>query len=181
MKKIVMLTMLLVSASTFMMAQTPIEQAREKAKALIKGGVTDISKILPKHESDDDEDIDDDDDSTIDPLEGKSEEYIRGFNDARRKTYEEQKASFAKAGIDFNQTALSKLILLCQRFESAIWRNNLFLNHFTEGIKIFINHLHSSQLAFWKNLLINFKIFFCHITFFINFAKIMDKLSKEYP
>lgn len=37
MKKIVMLTMLLVSASTFMMAQTPIEQAREKAKALIKG------------------------------------------------------------------------------------------------------------------------------------------------
>ena len=37
------------------------------------------------------------------------------------------------------------------------------------------------QLAFWKNLLINFKIFFCHITFFINFAKIMDKLSKEYP
>lgn len=33
----------------------------------------------------------------------------------------------------------------------------------------------------WKNLLINFKIFFCHITFFINFAKIMDKLSKEYP
>ena len=109
MKKIVMLTMLLVSASTFMMAQTPIEQAREKAKALIKGGVTDISKILPKHESNDDEDIDDDDDSTIDPLEGKSEEYIRGFNDARRKTYEEQKASFAKAGIDFNQTALSKL------------------------------------------------------------------------
>ena len=110
MKKIVMLTMLLVSASTFMMAQTPIEQAREKAKTLIKGGVTDISKILPKHESDDDEDVDDDDDdSTIDPLEGKSEEYIRGFNDARRKTYEEQKASFAKAGIDFNQTALSKL------------------------------------------------------------------------
>ena len=109
MKKIVLLTMLLVSTSTFMMAQTPIEQAREKAKALIKGGVTDISKILPKHESDDDEDIDDDDDSTIDPLEGKSEEYIRGFNDARRKTYEEQKASFTKAGIDFNQTALSKL------------------------------------------------------------------------
>ena len=111
MKKIVLLSMLLVSASTFMMAQTPIEQAREKAKALIKGGVTDISKILPKHESDDEEDLDDDDDddSTIDPLEGKSEEYIRGFNDARRKTYEEQKASFAKAGIDFNQTALSKL------------------------------------------------------------------------
>lgn len=110
MKKIVMLTMLLVSASTFMMAQTPIEQAREKAKALIKGGVTDISKILPKHESDDDEDLDDaDDDSTIDPLEGKSEEYIRGFNDARRKTYEEQKASFAKAGIDFRKTALGKL------------------------------------------------------------------------
>ena len=53
--------------------------------------------------------------------------------------------------------------------------------NFTEGIKIFINNLHSSQLAFWKNLLINFKIFFCHITFFINFAKIMDKLSKEYP
>lgn len=51
MKKIVLLSMLLVSASTFMMAQTPIEQAREKAKALIKGGVTDISKILPKHES----------------------------------------------------------------------------------------------------------------------------------
>ena len=48
MKKIVLLSMLLVSASTFMMAQTPIEQAREKAKALIKGGVTDISKILPK-------------------------------------------------------------------------------------------------------------------------------------
>ena len=110
MKKIVMLTMLLVSASTFMMAQTPIEQAREKAKALIKGGVTDISKILPKHESDDEEDLDDaDDDSTIDPLEGKSEEYIRGFNDARRKTYEEQKASFAKAGIDFRKTALGKL------------------------------------------------------------------------
>ena len=32
MKKIVMLTMLLVSASTFMMAQTPIEQAREKSQ-----------------------------------------------------------------------------------------------------------------------------------------------------
>jgi len=63
MKKIVLLTMLLVSTSTFMMAQTPIEQAREKAKALIKGGVTDISKILPKHESDDDEDIDDDDEN----------------------------------------------------------------------------------------------------------------------
>lgn len=110
MKKIVLLTMLLVSTSTFMMAQTPIEQAREKAKALIKGGVTDISKILPKHESDDEEDLDDaDDDSTIDPLEGKSEEYIRGFNDARRKTYEEQKASFAKAGIDFRKTALGKL------------------------------------------------------------------------
>ena len=43
MKKIVMLTMLLVSASTFMMAQTPIEQAREKAKALIKGGITVIT------------------------------------------------------------------------------------------------------------------------------------------
>lgn len=109
MKKIVLLTMLLVSASTFMMAQTPAEQAREKAKALIKGGVTDISKILPKHESEDEEDLDDDDDSTIDPLEGKSEEYIRGFNDARRKTYEEQKASLAKAGIDFRKTALGKL------------------------------------------------------------------------
>lgn len=108
MKKIVLLTMLLVSTSTFMMAQTPIEQAREKAKALIKGGVTDISKILPKHESDDEEDLDDADDE-IDPLEGKSEEYIRGFNDARRKTYEEQKASFAKAGIDFRKTALGKL------------------------------------------------------------------------
>ena len=69
MKKIVLLTMLLVSASTFMMAQNPVEQAREKAKALIKSGVTDISKILPKYESDDDEDVDDDDDSTIDPLE----------------------------------------------------------------------------------------------------------------
>lgn len=110
MKKNVLLTMLLVSTSTFMMAQTPIEQAREKAKALIKGGVTDISKILPKHESDDEEDLDDaDDDTTIDPLEGKSEEYIRGFNDARRKTNEEQKASFAKAGIDFRKTALGKL------------------------------------------------------------------------
>lgn len=96
MKKIVMLTMLLVSASTFMMAQTPIEQAREKAKALIKGGVTDISKILPKHESDDDEDIDDDDDSTIDPLEGKSEEYIRGFNDARRKLMKSRKLHLRK-------------------------------------------------------------------------------------
>ena len=98
MKKIVLLSMLLVSASTFMMAQTPIEQAREKAKALIKGGVTDISKILPKHESDDEEDLDDDDDddSTIDPLEGKSEEYIRGFNDARRKTYGECKLNCVK-------------------------------------------------------------------------------------
>lgn len=37
------------------------------------------------------------------------------------------------------------------------------------------------QMAFWKNLLINFKIFFCHIIFFINFAKLLDKLSKEYP
>ena len=83
MKKIVMLTMLLVSASTFMMAQTPIEQAREKAKALIKGGVTDISKILPKHESDDDEDNDDEHDSTIDQLEGKSLENLRGYNNAR--------------------------------------------------------------------------------------------------
>lgn len=32
MKKNVLLTMLLVSTSTFMMAQTPIEQAREKPR-----------------------------------------------------------------------------------------------------------------------------------------------------
>ena len=79
MKKIVLLTMLLVSTSTFMMAQTPIEQAREKAKALIKGGVTDISKILPKHESDDEEDLDDDEEvPTTDPLAGKDEDFVRG-------------------------------------------------------------------------------------------------------
>ena len=109
MKKIILLTTLLVGTSTFAMAQSPVEQARERAKALIKGGVTDISKILPKHESDDDEDVDDDDDSTIDPLEGKSEDYIRGFNDTRRKTYAEQKEAFTKAGIDFSKTSISKL------------------------------------------------------------------------
>lgn len=108
MKKIVLLTMLLVSASTFTMAQTPAEQAREKVKALIKAGVTDINQILPQHESDDDEDMDDGEDSAIDPLAGKSEDYIRGYNDARRKTYEEQKATFAKAGIDFSKTAIGK-------------------------------------------------------------------------
>ena len=110
MKKIVLLTMLLVSTSTFMMAQTPIEQAREKAKALIKGGVTDISKILPKHESDDEEDLDDDEEvPTTDPLAGKDVDFVRGYNDSRRKAYEEQKASFAEAGIDFRKTALGKL------------------------------------------------------------------------
>lgn len=109
MKKIVLLTMLLVSASTFTMAQTPAEQAREKVKALIKAGVTDINQILPQHGSDDEEDMDDGEESAIDPLAGKSEDYIRGYNDARRKTYEEQKATFAKAGIDFSKTAMGKV------------------------------------------------------------------------
>ena len=94
-------------------AQTPAEQAaqaRERVKALIKSGETDISKLLPKHESDDDEDTDDDDeDSAIDPLAGKSEDEIRGYNDSRRKAYAEQKEAFAKAGIDFSKTTIGKL------------------------------------------------------------------------
>ena len=94
-------------------AQTPAEQAaqaRERVKALIKSGETDISKLLPKHESDDDEDTDDDDeDSVIDPLAGKSEDEIRGYNDSRRKAYAEQKEAFAKAGIDFSKTTIGKL------------------------------------------------------------------------
>ena len=98
--------MLLVGASTFAVAQTPAEQAaqaRERVKALIKSGETDISKLLPKHESDDDED------SAIDPLAGKSEDEIRGYNDSRRKAYAEQKEAFTKAGIDFSKTAMGKL------------------------------------------------------------------------
>lgn len=43
------------------------------------------------------------------PLAGKSEDYIRGYNDARRKTYAEQKEAFAKAGIDFSKTTIGKL------------------------------------------------------------------------
>ena len=113
MKKIVLSALLLVGASTFAMAQTPAEQAeqaRERVKALIKSGVTDLSKILPQHESDDDEDLDDDDeDSAIDPLAGKSEDEIRGYNDSRRKAYAEQKEAFAKAGIDFSKTTIGKL------------------------------------------------------------------------
>lgn len=112
MKKIVLSALLLVGASTFAMAQTPAEQAeqaRERVKALIKSGETDISKILPKHESDDDEDLDDDDDDTADPLAGKSEDYIRGYNDSRRQAYAEQKEAFTKAGIDFSKTSIGKL------------------------------------------------------------------------
>ena len=107
MRKIVLLAML-VCTGTFAMAQNEAEQARDRVKALIKSGVTDITKLLPKHESEDEEDFDDDD-STIDPLEGKSEDYIRGFNDTRRKTYAEQKEAFTKAGIDFSKTSISKL------------------------------------------------------------------------
>lgn len=113
MKKIVLSAFMLVVASTFAMAQTPAEQAaqaRERVKALIKSGETDLSKILPQHESDDDEDLDDDDDNTgIDPLAGKSEDYIRGYNDSRRQAYAEQKEAFTKAGIDFSKTAMGKL------------------------------------------------------------------------
>ena len=106
MKKIVLSALLLVGANTFAMAQTPAEQAaqaRERVKALIKSGETDISKLLPKHESDDDED------SNVDPLAGKSEDYIRGYNDSRRKAYAEQKEAFTKAGIDFSKTTIGKL------------------------------------------------------------------------
>ena len=112
MKKIVLSALLLVGASTFVMAQTPAEQAeqaRERVKALIKSGETDLSKILPQHESDDDEDLDDDEDSAIDPLAGKSEDYIRGYNDSRRAAYAEQKEAFTKAGIDFSKTSIGKL------------------------------------------------------------------------
>lgn len=109
MRKIILAALLLTCASTFTMAQNEAEQARERAKALIKSGVTDITKLLPKHESDDEEDMDDDEDSSIDPLAGKDEDYVRAYNDSRRKAYEEQKASFASAGIDFSKTSLGKL------------------------------------------------------------------------
>lgn len=109
MRKIVLLAML-VCTGTFAMAQNEAEQARDRVKALIKSGVTDITKLLPKHESEDEEDLDDDDGvSTTDPLAGKDEDFVRGYNDSRRKAYEEQKASFAEAGIDFRKTALGKL------------------------------------------------------------------------
>ena len=112
MKKIVLSAFMLVVASTFAVAQTPAEQAaqaRERVKALIKSGETDLSKILPKHEDDEDENFDDDEDSVIDPLAGKSEDEIRGYNDSRRKAYAEQKEAFTKAGIDFSKTAMGKL------------------------------------------------------------------------
>ena len=112
MKKIVLSALMLVVASTFAMAQTPAEQAaqaRERVKALIKSGETDLSKILPQHKDDEDEDLDDDEDSAIDPLAGKSEDEIRGYNDSRRKAYAEQKEAFTKAGIDFSKTAMGKL------------------------------------------------------------------------
>ena len=60
MRKIVLLAML-VCTGTFAMAQNEAEQARDRVKALIKSGVTDITKLLPKHESEDEEDFDDDD------------------------------------------------------------------------------------------------------------------------
>ena len=109
MRKIVLLAML-VCTGTFAMAQNEAEQARDRVKALIKSGVTDITKLLPKHESEDEEDLDDDEDvPTTNPLAGKDEDFVRGYNDSRRKAYEEQKASFAEAGIDFRKTALGKL------------------------------------------------------------------------
>lgn len=109
MRKIVLLAML-VCTVTFAMAQNEAEQARDRVKALIKSGVTDITKLLPKHESEDEEDLDDDEEvPTTDPLAGKDEDFIRGYNDSRRKAYEEQKASLEKAGIDFRKTALGKL------------------------------------------------------------------------
>lgn len=109
MRKIVLLAML-VCTGTFAMAQNEAEQARDRVKALIKSGVTDITKLLPKHESEDEEDLDDDEEvPTTDPLAGKDEDFVRGYNDSRRKAYEEQKASFAEAGIDFRKTALGKL------------------------------------------------------------------------
>lgn len=109
MRKIVLLAML-VCTGTFAMAQNEAEQARDRVKALIKSGVTDITKLLPKHESEDEEDLDDDEEvPTTDPLAGKDEDFVRGYNDSRRKAYEEQKASLEKAGIDFRKTALGKL------------------------------------------------------------------------
>lgn len=92
------------------MAQNEAEQARDRVKALIKSGVTDITKLLPKHESEDEEDLDDDEEvPTTDPLAGKDEDFVRWYNDSRRKAYEVQKASFAEADIDFRKTALGKL------------------------------------------------------------------------
>lgn len=104
MKKFILSALLLVGASTFTMAQT----AAEQVKALIKSGGTDINKILPQNESEDDKFLDDDDDTNIDQLAGKSEEYIRGYNDSRRAAYAEQKEAFIEAGIDFSQTAIAK-------------------------------------------------------------------------
>lgn len=106
MKKIILSALLLVGASTFTMAQTPAEQVMEKVKALIKNGGTDISKILPQQESDDKKYLDDDDDTDIDQLAGKSEDYIRGYNDSRRAAYAEQKEAFIKAGVDLSQTTI---------------------------------------------------------------------------
>lgn len=81
-----------------------------ESKQLIKSGVTDITKLLPKHESEDEEDLDDDEEvPTTDPLAGKDEDFVRWYNDSRRKAYEVQKASFAEADIDFRKTALGKL------------------------------------------------------------------------
>jgi len=134
MRKIILAALLLTCASTFTMAQNEAEQARERAKALIKSGVTDITKLLPKHESDDEEDMDDDEDSSIDPLAGKDEDYVRAYNDSRRKAYEEQKASFASAGIDFSKTSLGKL----KQDSVGIYANN-------EGKLIAMKHVDADE------------------------------------
>lgn len=46
MRKIILAALLLTCASTLTMAQNEAEQARERAKALIKSGVTDITNYF---------------------------------------------------------------------------------------------------------------------------------------
>lgn len=97
MKK-VLLSLMLASVSSFSMAQNVIEQAKKLIDAF--GGVTTTTTIQPEQE----EEI-----SIPDPLEGQSDDYIRGYNDTRREAYAEQKRMFAQMGQDFTEAAMSQL------------------------------------------------------------------------
>lgn len=98
--KRILLSLMLASASSFSMAQNVIEQAKKLIEAY--GGVISTTTIQPKQ---------DEEAVTPDPLEGQSDDYIRGYNDSRREAYAEQQRMFAQMGQDFSQAAMSQLKL----------------------------------------------------------------------